>query len=650
MKKKIAVIANGWNNLSVAQAIKGIRDCTDRLNYDIFLFLSFATFGQSKERVDGENAIFELTDYSDFDGVIVFSSMLNSSELPVKLCKKIAKTNPNVISVGEEVEGIDYIGIDNYKGMYEMVSHLIEKHHIKNAAFFAGPKVNEDSNERLEATKFALSDHGIDLPAESVFYTNWEYITSRNYVAELIENKKLPDAIICANDNIAIAVTIELQSQGFNVPNDVIVTGFDRISFADTIYPTITTVYQDYEKIGYISAWHLLEKIEENTLDNRIIVSSKFIENESCGCQSSSSADVIRRKFCTDSYAHEMENLVFQGHNTDIANVLFNCSNFNSFEKNINEFYSKDHSYESNNFYFVIDSNTMKVFKNSSFGIAKQYSQKMHSVVAINDGKIEKYEDFDRNQIIPEYKKKKNPQVYTICSLHYDASLFGYLVMGDAIEHMKDTTLNHYVMQLNNNLEKYRQNNYLDEMNRALQNIANTDQLTGLLNRTGMQNIAVPLYENAKKENKQCAIVFADINRMKHINDNFGHLQGDLAIRTVSSAMMSNLPEKWISIRYGGDEFIALGVCNNEKQVTDFIAKMNKHLEDNVATMQLSYPLTISSGYIMTENKENLTLIEYINKADSIMYIHKQQTYRDENKDHAGKPLNQHDIEEIEKL
>lgn len=650
MKRKIAVIANGWNNLSVTHAIKGIRDCTDKLNYDIFLFLSYATYGQSEERKKGENAIFDLTDFSDFDGVIVFSSMLNPSSLPEELCHKIAKTNKNVISIGDEIPGFDYIGIDNYKGMYEMVSHLIEEHGIKSAAFCAGPKDHPDSNERLEATRFALQDHKIELPDSDVYYTNWEYVTTRNCVKQMAKKGKMPDAIICANDNIAIAAVIELQQEGYNVPKDVKVTGFDRISFTDTIYPTITTVYQDYEKIGYIAAWHLLEKINETAQEKRIIVPSKFIHNESCGCKVSDIADDARRKYCTEAYSREMESLIFQGHSSDVANVIFNCSDFKEFKDGVNKLYSADHTYESDDFYFIIDSNTMKALKNCSFSMKKEYSDTMYCVVAINGGKTEYYENFERSELIPGYKKKKQPTVYTICSLHYDDNLFGYMILGDAIEHVKDTTLNHYIMQMNNNLEKYRQNNYLDEMNRALQNIANTDQLTGLLNRTGMQNIAVPLFENAKKENQQCAIVFADINRMKHINDNFGHLQGDLAIRTVSSAMMSNLPEKWISLRYGGDEFIAIGVCNDEKQVTDFIAKMNKHLEDNVATMQLSYPLTISCGYIMTENKEDLTLTEYINKADSIMYIHKQQTYRDENKDHAGKPLNQHDIEEIEKL
>ena len=89
MKKKIAVLANGWNNLSVAEAIKGIKSCADELNIDLFLFLSYASYGMSKERTNGENSVFDITDYTDFDGVIIFSSMLNSSTLHLKIGEKL---------------------------------------------------------------------------------------------------------------------------------------------------------------------------------------------------------------------------------------------------------------------------------------------------------------------------------------------------------------------------------------------------------------------------------------------------------------------------------------------------------------------------------------------------------------------------------
>ena len=153
MKRKIAVLANGWNNLSISDALKGIRSVTDKLNIDVFLFLSFAAFAQTEARNEGEDAIFSLPDYSDFDGVIIFSGMLNSLNTPQKIARQLVEKKIPAVSVGLPLEGLDFVGIDNFKGMYEMVDHLVKEHHIKNPVFLAGAKEHPDSNERLDATR-----------------------------------------------------------------------------------------------------------------------------------------------------------------------------------------------------------------------------------------------------------------------------------------------------------------------------------------------------------------------------------------------------------------------------------------------------------------------------------------------------------------
>ena len=262
MKRRIAVFANGWNNLGIAQALKGIQEVTESLNIDIFLFLSYAAFAQKETRNQGEDTIFDLPDYKSFDGAIVFSNMLNSEKTPNHIASLLVENKIPGVSVGIPLKGLSYVGIDNFKGMFEMVDHLVKEHHIKNPAFFAGASDHPDSNERLEATTQALAMNGIELKDENICYTNWEYLVSMKYAMEYCKKDNPPDAFICANDYNAIAACVGLKKKGFSVPKDFIVTGFDKISFADTFYPSITTVYQDFEKIGYMAAWQLMEQIE----------------------------------------------------------------------------------------------------------------------------------------------------------------------------------------------------------------------------------------------------------------------------------------------------------------------------------------------------------------------------------------------------
>ena len=630
MKRKIAVLANGWNYQSISHALKGIRSVTDKLNIDVFLFLSFAAYAQSQTRNDGEDAIFDLTDYTEFDGVIIFSEMLNSQKTPARIAKLLVEKNIPAVSVGLPMEGLDFVGIDNFKGMYEMVDHLVKEHHIKNPVFLAGAKEHPDSNERLDATRQALAANGIELKDENVSYTNWEYLTAMNDAIRYAQSDARPDAFICANDYNAIAACVGLNKLGYSVPKDFIVTGFDKIAYAETFFPSITTVYQDYEKIGYIAAWQLMEKVEHISHANQVIVSSSFIKNESCGCRSAQEAEPARREFCIRAYMDEMENLLKRNNSSEMMTSIFKGSTYEELKKNLLEYYSKANNFAGKDFYFILDSSARKTFISSSFPSKKTYSDKMCCLVAAKKNQASYIGDFERRLLIPDYQKGGKPAVYTFTSMHFDDNLFGYIVLSDALDLIWDTSLNHYMIQMNYNLEQYRKNCKLEEMNKALRNISNTDQLTGLNNRFGMEQNAVPVLTNAHEKKRACAIMFADINRMKHINDNFGHLQGDLAIRTVASALLNEMPEKWVGIRYGGDEFIAVGECKNEEIVDDYIERLNENLKNQVAAMQLAYPLTISCGYILTNPESNLNLVDYINQADSVMYVHKQQTYEEE--------------------
>ena len=650
MKRKIAVLANGWNYLGIASALKGIRTVTDKLNIDVFLFLSFAAFAQSQARNDGEDAIFDLTDYSQFDGVIIFSGMLNSTKTPERIAKGIIAKGIPAVSVGLPIDGLDFVGIDNFKGMYEMVDHLVKEHHIKNPVFIAGAKEHPDSNERIDATRQALAQNGIELSDDRICYTNWEYLIAMDEAMRYAKSDNPPDAFICANDHNAIAACIGLNRLGYSVPKDFIVTGFDKISHAETFYPSITTVYQDFEKIGYISAWQLMEKVEGTAHAKQVIVSSSFIKNESCGCKCPAEAETVRHEFCINAYVKEMESIITQSESAEMTGDVFCSSNYEDLKQNILKFYSEKNNFKGHDFYFVFDDIARKALISSSFPLEKHYSDKMCCLVAVENGSASYRGDFPRSELFPGYKKGDKPMVYTLTSMHFDDHLFGYIVLSDAIELIRDTSLNHYMMQMNYNIEQYRRNCRFDEMNRALRNISNTDQLTGLNNRFGMEQYAVPILENANKKKKKCAIMFADINRMKHINDNFGHLHGDLAIRTVASNLLKEMPESWVGIRYGGDEFIAVGECDSETFVENYIERLNSSLKNEVDSMQLAYPLTISCGYILTDPESSHNLVDYINQADSVMYVHKQQTYEDEKEKKQDVSTNIKSLDELPHL
>jgi len=153
------------------------------------------------------------------------------------------------------------------------------------------------------------------------------------------------------------------------------------------------------------------------------------------------------------------------------------------------------------------------------------------------------------------------------------------------------------------------------------------DQLSGCLNRIGMEKIVIPFYEENKNKRLTNILYFVDINKMKHINDNFGHLHGDLAVKTVAAAVLQVIPKNWKAVRYGGDEFLIVGNSYNYKG-EDYCQLITQTLNKKVALMKLPYNLSASAGTYQVPPDSPLTLQQAVEKVDEIMYIKKEQMHK----------------------
>ena len=124
MKKKIAVCANGWNYDMLLSALEGMKEHALKEDFDTFVFLSFASYSEHVDLMRGELNIYELLDPADYDGVIVFSTSINSEEDALNICKKAKALNVPVVSIGMDIEGIHSVRVNNEAGMRELVDHL----------------------------------------------------------------------------------------------------------------------------------------------------------------------------------------------------------------------------------------------------------------------------------------------------------------------------------------------------------------------------------------------------------------------------------------------------------------------------------------------------------------------------------------------
>lgn len=167
----------------------------------------------------------------------------------------------------------------------------------------------------------------------------------------------------------------------------------------------------------------------------------------------------------------------------------------------------------------------------------------------------------------------------------------------------------------------------LDALNKNLMALYNKDAMTGLYNRFGYENLAVPLFEQSNFLNEQIMVCFLDINYMKRINDVYGHLQGDMAIVIVANAIKRNERSRWIAIRYGGDEFLIIAACKGTADAEGIKQRILDTVAETARERNLSYELGVSCGYVITDPRSGLNLQDYIKAADEVMYEIKREVH-----------------------
>ena len=129
---------------------------------------------------------------------------------------------------------------------------MVKVHHARTLFMLAGFAENNFSNERIAAFQKVLQEYGLSQENCRIAYGDfWEKPAIEAMEKWFVEDKlPIPDAIICANDTMAITASQFLQNLGYRIPEDCIITGFDGISQASYHVPHLTTCTQDYDTMS----------------------------------------------------------------------------------------------------------------------------------------------------------------------------------------------------------------------------------------------------------------------------------------------------------------------------------------------------------------------------------------------------------------
>jgi LacI family transcriptional regulator len=219
------------------------------------------------------------------DGLIIGEGVVPSSALA-----GLAKRLPVVVVAGDTaLRGADVVAADNWSGTHALICHLILEHGRRRLFHVDGPPTAPDATMRRLAMQTVIdAQPGATLTGS---YSGRFSVRSGEIAAERMladfggTGGDPPDAIVCANDQMAIGVLRTLAARSIRVPEDVAVVGFDDIYPATLCDPPLTTVRQPMRGIGERACDRLIERIVEPGLRPEVeLLPTELVIRSSCGC------------------------------------------------------------------------------------------------------------------------------------------------------------------------------------------------------------------------------------------------------------------------------------------------------------------------------------------------------------------------------
>ena len=599
------------------------------------------------------NTIYRIISDHRVDAMIVASSELGAHVGPEGLSRFLEQFPLPTVVIGTPIKGLSCFSSDDSASVRLLLEHLL-RHQKRRIVWVSGPVSDPHALVRL----FAFRDGIIHInpnfdEREDILQGDDNARGGYEAMSRLHPRiGKSVDAICFSNDEMAIGAFDYCGIHGIRVPEDVAITGIDDIEMSAQINPGLTSVAHNYQKLfeaalNQLSVLHH-EALETNSFEANDIESSDIVTNDferdlhsaqhdvqsgatptapirsifspklqirgTCGCDSPEPP--IRNPFLDEVVHHSP--FIGESIQTFDTEELFD-----QLEQYLRE--------RNQRFSFLMAYENMPEGLSCHHFEPPAFSRMMHGY--INGHRVYDNEPFQTAQLLPEvFWTQLEHEPLLIQPLFFQNEVFGYLVasaeeaqrpgINDLRLMVSLTIKGERLIQEREHAQK-RVEWALDAMrsvNTRLSDISLRDELTGLYNRRGFVQEAT---RHLRGNPSAFLLVYIDMNGLKVINDQLGHDDGDLALKTTADVLKQCFRDKDVLARIGGDEFAVLVKDVGEEQIERLEARFEA--KSRLASEELGRPYGISfaRGYVLGDASSDLE--EMMNEADQRMYMHKKE-------------------------
>lgn len=634
-RKTVGVISSDIYESYQQGVIRGIQREAHARDYDVVVFSPFMKGGMWLGYLNAEQNIYSMIPFEKLDGFILAPDRILEFEESQGLPEMIRKRCRGPVVVLDYKVGDFPSVMESGGGQLEpALEHLYHEHGITDIACMTGPKEHLHAQKRLQSYLDFMEKHHLPVRENRIFYGDFWYRKGEEVLEALLGSPEgLPQAICCASDSMGISVYIACCRRGIKVPEDLVITGYDA-NYGGSIMPHyLTSVVKDCESLG-TNAMRKLSNLMEGTDYALTEQQDRLLVGSTCPCRrgwEENQTEDLEKKFELAGYGfyHECNFMMEDGIGMrSLEECLWKIDWYLCFLGEIS------------GYSICLCDDWQGSAREDEKYRTRGYSDRMKLIYhKYHDSKsVDLQREFPLEEMLPSlWDEREETAIYFVTPLHFMDRCMGYSVM--MFEGEQSEIPNYYwdwLRNLCNILEYMRRYLNLEKLNKSLteayllmEKQAVTDELTGLYNRKGFVIYTEQQMELAAREGKELVVLVADLNDLKGINDRYGHMEGDYAIRNAAQAIRAFLGQENSSYargyRTGGDEFAAVLVMNlTDEELAERTGAMEEYLNGQNSQSGKEYRVSVSYG-VSRENPADIDQNHLLWHADHLMYAAKQE-------------------------
>ncbi len=614
-RKRIAVLIASMDREYQQDFAKNLLVSGRDLDMDICIFNSQGHTNVEISTSDlGEGSIYDLPDLNQFDGVISLLATMGNEVASGKVLARLDQLGgkPHV-SIDVPLQGAVTITFDDRKSVQELTRHLIEKHGVRRVAFVCGPLNSNVATARLDACRETMAQYGLTLENDLVFDGQWTRIGGQRAAEELLRRgEPLPDAVVCANDDMALSICATFMKSGIHIPQDVAVTGFDALQEAVTL--GLTTQRRPIDRCVQKALEVLNDWIDGRMpAEWHIVLDTVIVPGETCGCLENGQKSgekllgIWKEKW-------EMEALLSR-----VGMYSGLLSGVGELQETNARIHRMVEGWGIRNLWICVNPDIL--YNQKQLSEDHVYPERMLLLYGRNGDQHCAPELFSTRDLLPVLNaEREEPGLYIFCPLYYGNILLGYAILD-----LENTGEELYPMLnlISSSLMDLYLQVKMKQYAETIEQLARNDIMTGMLNRRGYMESAPTLMDQARREHKVFAMLSADMDHMKDINDQYGHLMGDEAIVRMGRCIEAVKRCGMIPVHISGDEFLAYGIVDSIEDVKNLTPTVREAMAHLNETEPWICDISASMGLYAAIPREGDKLDEYMTRADRAMYADK---------------------------